>query len=90
MVAKKVSIGMKPQKAEEPANLEQWISTRPSVEETPVPVPPPAEAAPVKMKRLTLDIPEPLHKAIKSRSVQDGVAMVDMLRTLLEEHYGNK
>lgn len=41
-----------------------------------------------KMKRLTLDIPEELHRAIKLHAVQQGVSMVDELRTLLTEHYG--
>ena len=41
-----------------------------------------------KMKRLTLDLPEGLHRAIKRRAVEEGVTMVDMLRTLLEEQYG--
>jgi predicted DNA binding CopG/RHH family protein len=41
-----------------------------------------------KMKRLTLDIAKPLHKAIKARAVEEGIPMVDMLRSLLEEHYG--
>ncbi len=44
---------------------------------------------PVKMKRLTLDIAKPLHKAIKARAVEEGVPMVDMLRSLLEKYYGN-
>lgn len=42
----------------------------------------------VKMKRLTLDIPKPLHKAIKAQAVEEGSSIVDMLRTLLEQHYG--
>ena len=41
-----------------------------------------------KMKRLTLDLPESLHRAIKHRAVDEGVTIVDMLRKLLEEHYG--
>ena len=41
-----------------------------------------------KIKRLTLDLPEGLHRAIKRRAVEEGVTMVDMLRTLLEEQYG--
>ena len=41
-----------------------------------------------KMKRLTLDLPEGLHRAIKRRAVEEGVTMVDMLRTLFEEQYG--
>ena len=40
-----------------------------------------------KMKRLTLDLPEGLHRAIKRRAVEEGVTLVDMLRTLLEEQY---
>ena len=41
-----------------------------------------------KMKRLTLDLPEGLHRTIKRRAVEEGVTMVEMLRTLLEEQYG--
>lgn len=40
------------------------------------------------MKRLTLDIPESLHKRIKGTAVMEGVTMVNMLRELLEETYG--
>jgi predicted DNA binding CopG/RHH family protein len=43
-----------------------------------------------KMKRLTLDLPEGLHRAIKRRAVEEGVTMVEMLRTLLEEQYGGR
>ena len=41
-----------------------------------------------KMKRLPFDLPESLHRAIKLRAVAAGVTIVDMLRTLLEKHYG--
>ncbi|NJR39641.1 MAG: hypothetical protein HC781_13540 [Leptolyngbyaceae cyanobacterium CSU_1_4] len=47
----------------------------------------PASEKATKMKRLTLDIAKPLHKAIKAKAVEEGVPMVDMLRSLLEEHY---
>ncbi|MEL6501315.1 MAG: hypothetical protein AAFZ17_08235 [Cyanobacteria bacterium J06650_10] len=40
------------------------------------------------MKRLTLDIPENLHRRIKGKAVMEGVTMVNMLRELLEETYG--
>ena len=56
--------------------VEQWVhqqEKRPSSE---------------KMKRLTLDIPERLHRAIKLRAVQEGKTIAQQLRTLLEEHYG--
>jgi predicted DNA binding CopG/RHH family protein len=48
----------------------------------------PESEKPTKMKRLTLDIAKPLHKAIKAKAVEEGIPMVDMLRSLLEEHYG--
>ena len=36
---------------------------------------------PVKMKRLTLDIPEPLHRVIKIAAAQEGVGLgVDLSR----------
>ncbi len=43
-----------------------------------------------KTKRLTLDLPEGLHRAIKRRAVDEGVTMVDMLRKLLQDHYGGE
>jgi predicted DNA binding CopG/RHH family protein len=84
MAAKKVAMGTKPGRTATTANVDDWVQAEPT-KSTAV-----AEPAPVKMKRLTLDIPEPLHKAIKTRSVQEGVAMVDMLRELLDQHYGKK
>ena len=45
---------------------------------------------PVKMKRLTLDIPEPLHRVIKIAAAQEGVTMAEKLRALLAKYYGVK
>jgi len=42
----------------------------------------------VKMKRLTLDLPEDLHRSIKLAAVREGVTMAEKLRELLMEHYG--
>lgn len=42
-----------------------------------------------KMKRLTLDISESLHRAIKMRSVEEGVPMTDILRELLQKNFGD-
>lgn len=47
------------------------------------------ETEKTKLKRLTLDISEDLHRSIKMKSVSLGIPMVDMLRTLLESNYGN-
>ena len=82
MPRKKVAIAAKP--TEKPATVDDWVTT-PRSEAEPVTLP--ADAPKVKMKRLTLDIPEPLHKAIKSKSVEEGISMADMLRELLEENF---
>ncbi len=81
-MAKKVTFGPKPTGTD---NLEAWISS--PAESVP---PPPEPETKGKMKRLTLDIPEDLHRAIKRRAVDAGVAMVDMLRDLLEQNYGKQ
>jgi predicted DNA binding CopG/RHH family protein len=39
------------------------------------------------MKRLTLDLPEPLHRAIKKNAAEEGVTMAEKLRVLLTKHY---
>jgi hypothetical protein len=85
MVAKKVSMGAKPKRSAKPISVDDWVDSRGKED-----APPTTTTQPVKMKRLTLDIPESLHKAIKVRSVEQGVAMVDMLRILLDKHYGSK
>ena len=41
----------------------------------------------VRTKRLTLDLPEPLHRAIKKNAAEEGVTMAQKLRALLSEHY---
>jgi hypothetical protein len=88
-MAKQVSFGAKPKTS---PNIENWVESREvpvvaSVAETP-PTPTPEEPSPPKLKRLTLDIPDELHRKIKGRAVAEGVTMVDMLRELLEENYG--
>ncbi len=47
--------------------------------------PPPREPT----RRLTLDIPERLHRAMKIRAATTGVTMLDEVRALLEAHYGD-
>ena len=39
-------------------------------------------------KRLTLDIPEALHRKIKAACALKGAKMVDEIRSLLEERFG--
>lgn len=59
-------------------DAEQWVRQG---ADTPAPTP-------VKLKRLTLDLPEALHRTIKMRAVTEGVSIVEMLRELLEREYG--
>ncbi len=83
---KKITIPTTPKQAQ----LDQWVTAT----ELPDPIAPqsPPTKLPIdspKMKRLTLDIPEELHRSIKLKAVTQGVSMVDLLRTLLEENYRN-
>lgn len=83
MPAKKVSIGKKPSDQEKPTDVEEWVANREGLQVAEQP----KEDQPGKMKRLTLDIPEKLHRAIKRKAVEEGVTMADLLRTLLEQHF---
>ena len=83
MPAKKVSIGKKPGNQEKPIGIEEWVANREGVQAEAKP----KEDQPGKIKRLTLDIPEELHRAIKRTAVEEGVTMADLLRTLLEQHF---
>lgn len=40
------------------------------------------------MKRLTLDIPEDLHRALKRRALEEDTTMLDLVRTWIEERLG--
>lgn len=43
------------------------------------------------MKRLTIDIPEELHRRVKTACAAKGVQMADEIRTLLEKEFsGNQ
>lgn len=85
MPQKKVNFNAKPKK-EKPINVDEWVVNRDSkaVDSKSKP-----EEPSEKIKRLTLDIPESLHRAIKKKAVEDGETMADQLRSLLEEHYRN-
>ena len=85
MPQKKVNFNAKPKK-DKPVNVDEWVVNRDSkaVDSKSKP-----EETSEKIKRLTLDIPESLHRAIKKKAVEDGETMADQLRSLLEEHYRN-
>lgn len=76
---KKISIGTKP--TGKPATVptaDAWVANREAAGE--------AEA----MKRLTLDIPESLHRAIKAQCAMRGSKIVDEVRELLLQKYSEK
>ncbi len=100
---KKTTIPPKPNAAQHIAQLDQFVTGAPPEPQQPIiptpplaqppgtgiEIPPTIESEKAKMKRLTLDISEDLHKAIKMQSVTLGIPMVDMLRKLLESNYRN-
>jgi plasmid stability protein len=42
------------------------------------------------MKRLTIDIPEDLHRRLKMDCAANGHKMADVVREMLSQKYGNK
>ena len=74
MNAKKISIGTKPstRTAATPATADNWVESR-------------ADEEP--MKRLTIDIPESLHRAIKMQTAERGTKIADEVRELLLKKY---
>lgn len=76
MSGKTVSIGAKP--TAKAVAADAWVDRR-------VPASAPA---PEKVKRLTIDIPEAMHRAIKAQCAARGTKMSDELRELLVEKYG--
>lgn len=77
MTTKKISIGIKPsaRAAAKPEAADSWVENR-------------AEEEP--MKRLTIDIPASLHRAIKMQTAQRGTKIADEVRELLSERYASK
>jgi predicted DNA binding CopG/RHH family protein len=92
---KKVTFGATPSAVQ----LDQWVNATPEVPDPAINQPVISQAAipesspaksieSIKMKRLTLDISEELHRSIKLQAVTQGISMVDLLRDLLERTYG--
>lgn len=77
MSTKKVSIGAKPTNKPAPAAADAWVENRTAADE------------PEQMKRLTIDVPVSLHRAIKSQCAMRGTKIADEVRELLIQKYGN-
>ena len=82
MNAKKIAIGTKPTaKPAAPAPVDTWVESRTATAEA-------GEDAPEPMKRLTIDIPESLHREIKAQCAMRGAKIADEVRELLLQKYG--
>lgn len=78
-MSKKISFTAKP--ASRPASVEadKWVESREKPTTTPEP-----------MKRLTIDVPENLHRRLKIACATRGSNMADEIRALLEKHFKAK
>ena len=75
-MSKKITIGTRPtNKMGTDVAADAWVENRA-----------PADA-PEKMKRLTIDIPESLHRDIKMQCAGRGTKIADELRELLTNNY---
>ena len=77
MSTKKVQIGTKPTNKPIPASADAWVESRSNGDE------------PEQMKRLTIDVPESLHRSIKAQCAMRGTKIADEVRELLLKKYGN-
>ena len=75
-MSKKISIGAKPTSRKESASADKWVETRDQI------------VAQEPMKRLTIDIPESLHRSIKSQCAARGAKITEEVRYILQEKYG--
>ena len=76
---KKVSFGAKRPTRTATNNIDAWVENREVLPQIPVLREP--------MKRLTIDVPIPLHKRIKSQCAMDNLVMADVIRDLLEHRF---
>lgn len=93
-MSKTVSIGKRPTARPSAEAIDKWMEGKAADGAgDPAPAPVAKKAAPVekveppKMKRLTIDIPDSLHRRVKSRCGQDGLRMADVIRDLLEQRF---
>ncbi len=78
MSGKKISFGRRPS-TQQSAQADDWVASRGQEEED----------QPVRMKRLTVDIPESLHRAMKAECAMHGLKIADVVREMLTEKYGS-
>jgi hypothetical protein len=94
-MSKTISIGKRPTGRPSPEAIDKWLegtaTVAGEVAAAPSIAPPPsiekAKTPAQKMKRLTIDIPDSLHRRLKSRCGQDGLQMADVVRDLIEQRF---
>ena len=79
MSGKKVSFKKKPTAKQADDWVEKAVPDKVKATKETIPIGP--------IKRLTLDIPEELHRRIKTRAVMEGDSMVNILRRLMEKEF---
>lgn len=74
MTVKKIAIGTKPTTKKSALTADDWVDNRAATETE-------------KVKRLTIDIPESLHREIKAQCAMRGTKIADEIRELLIQKY---
>ncbi len=77
-MTKKVAIGTKPTSKPAPEAADAWVENRAAGNEV------------EPMKRLTIDVPESLHRTIKAQCAMRGTKIADEVRELLSQKYTNQ
>ncbi len=77
---KKVTFGAKKTRDTSASPIDNWVENRQVVPQTP-------QLPREQMKRLTIDVPIPLHKRIKSQCALNNLVMADVIRDLLEQRF---
>jgi hypothetical protein len=74
MSTKKIAIGTKPTANSAQTTADAWVESRSNRVSEP-------------MKRLTIDVPESLHRTIKAQCAMRGTKIADEVRELLLQNY---
>lgn len=70
-MTKKVPFGTQPATKSKPASADDWVQTRSTESDA--------------MKRLTIDVPQDLHRRLKLMAASQGVNMADLVREWIED-----
>ncbi len=73
----KKTVSIKPKGKTQEQAVDNWVSARTTL----------TESDSEKMKRLTIDVPENLHKRIKTYCAANGLIMADEIRGMLEKKF---